>query len=207
MCLIIHKPAEVRIPEELISAAAVHNPDGWGVMGFAADGRTFVEKRAQVHVAEIADLLWQHRDAELALHLRRQTRGAGDLDNAHPFAFGDGLWLMHNGTLPLAPRVPGRSDSWHLAHDLLRPLAQRHPGIASDHGFLRVLELGLKPENKAAILDKHHRRIALLNREHGAELDGLWLSSTRWIDQARFPLALPPQPQERAHPPGRVHFL
>lgn len=207
MCLILYKPAEARIPEELLSAAAVHNPDGWGLMGFGTDGRLLLERRAAVHLPELVDLAWTHREAEFALHLRRQTRGGSGVENTHPFAIADGIYLMHNGTLPLAARVPGRSDTWHLASDILRPLAQRHPGVLSDRGFLRMMELGLRPENKLALLDRRLRRIVLLNREHGVELDGLWLSSTRWIDRERFPLTHAPQPQERSHAPERVHFL
>ena len=207
MCLIIYKPAEARIPEELLSAAAVHNPDGWGLMGFAFDGRFLLERRPRVHLPELIDVLWAHRNAELAVHLRRRTRGNAESDNVHPFQAGKDIYLMHNGTLPLAPRVPGRSDSWHLATDLLKPLSQRHPGLLGDHGFLRVLEIGLRPENKLALLDRAQRRISLLNRAHGVELEGLWLSSTRWIDGGRFPLSRAPQGQERSYAPIRMEFL
>lgn len=207
MCLIVHKPAGVPIPEELLSAAAVHNPDGWGLMGFASDGRLVLERRQRVNLAELVDVLWEHRDAELALHLRRRTRGDAELDNVHPFQVADGVWLMHNGTLPIEPRVPGRSDSWHLASDLLRPLSQRHPGLLSDLSFLRLMELSLTPANKLAILDRSHRCLSLLNRAHGAEFEGLWLSSTRWIDGVQLPLARAPQPQERSVSASKVHFL
>ncbi|HEX4895911.1 MAG TPA: class II glutamine amidotransferase [Solimonas sp.] len=206
MCLIIHKPADASIPEDLLAAAAAHNPDGWGLMGFAPDGRLLLERHATVDVAVVADTVRHWRDAEFVLHLRRQTRGGSGLENVHPFKILDGLYLVHNGTLKLDVRVPGRSDTWHFVHDLLRPLAQRHPGLLSDHGFLRILELGLKPENKLALLDQRLRRIVVVNREHGVELDGLWLSNTRWIDRARFPLSAAPQPQERGYTADEVQF-
>lgn len=207
MCLIVHKPAGLRIPHELLAAALTLNPDGWGLMGFAPDGQLLLERGAAIQPEALFDLERQHADAEYALHLRKQTRGSSGLENAHPFRVLDGLYLMHNGTLPIEPRVPGRSDSWHFTTDILRPLAQRHPGLLSDYAFVRLLELGLRPENKLALLDTRLRRIVLVNREHGAEFEGLWLSNTRWIDRARFPLARTPQPQERAWTPNELEFL
>lgn len=207
MCLIVHKPAGVPVPEDLIAAAAAHNPDGWGLMGFCAAGRLILQRSPTVNVREVVDTVRALPDAEFALHLRRQIRGGSGLDNVHPFKIVDGVHLMHNGTLPIGIRVPGRSDTWHLITDLLRPLAQRHTGLFSDHAFLRVLELGLRPENKVVLLDQRRKRIEILNREHGAECEGLWLSSTRWIDRTRFPLARPPQPQERQFVAAGLGFL
>lgn len=207
MCLIIHKPAGARIPDELLAAAAVHNPDGWGLMGFAANGRLLVQNHAHVDLDELLDAERAFEDAEIALHLRRRTRGGTDIDNVHPFKILPGYYFMHNGTLRIEAREVSRSDSWHFVSDVLRPLAQRHPRLLSDHAFLRVLEQGLKPHHKAALLDQRNRRIVVINREYGAEIDGLWLSSTRWIDGRLFPIATPPQPQVLAHRPQELHFL
>ncbi len=206
MCLIIHKPRGASIPDDLLRAALVHNADGLGLMGFERSGRSFVHKSATVSLDVLLDVERKYRDAEYALHLRRQTRGGSGEDNAHPFRVIEGVYLMHNGTLDLPARVPGRSDTWHFVHDVLRPLAMRHPGLLSDHGFARVLEFGLRAENKLVLLDRRLRRLVLINREHGAELDGLWLSSTRWIDRRLFPLVYPPQPQAHSHAPSDVRF-
>lgn len=206
MCLIIHKPAGLRIPQDLLRAAVRHNADGWGVMGFERSGRTFVRKEAVVDVDALLDVESQYRDAEFALHLRKQTRGGSGIENVHPFRVIHGIELMHNGTLDLQERVPGRSDTWHFVHEVLRPLAQRYAGLLSDHAFIKVLELGLQPQNKLALLDRAQRRIVLINRAHGAEFEGLWLSSTRWIDRGLFPLDHAPQPQARDYAAAEVNF-
>ncbi len=44
MCLILHKPAGASVPRELIDAAAAFNRDGWGLMGYAADGGLLLER-------------------------------------------------------------------------------------------------------------------------------------------------------------------
>jgi hypothetical protein len=90
---------------------------------------------------------------------------------------------------------------------VLRPLAQRHRPLFLDNAFHALLEVGLRPENKLALLDQSSGRIVLLNRAHGAELDGLWLSSTRWVDRRLLPLANAPQPQEQTFEPGALSFV
>lgn len=207
MCLIIHKPRGTPIPADLLEAAVSLNRDGWGLMGFSASGELLVERHAKVVLSEILAAEHRYRNAEYVLHLRKRTRGAANADNAHPFKIVEGVYLMHNGTLKLEPRVAGMSDSWHFVCDILRPLAQRREGVLLDNAFHRLLELALRPENKLALLDYPARRIVLLNQQHGAELDGLWLSSTRWIDRRLLPLATAPQPQERSYTPNELRFL
>jgi len=207
MCLIIHKPAGVEISPDLLAAAATHNAEGWGLMGFDDSGQLLLEKRAIVNVDELVEVERAHRDAEYVLHLRRQTKGGSGLDNVHPFKIIDGVWLMHNGTLKLETRVPGKSDTWHFVSDVLRPLAQRHPGLLSDYAFIQILEHGLKAENKLALLDQRLRRIVIVNRSHGVEVDSLWLSNTRWLDRDRYPLAQPLQPQERQYGALDLRFV
>lgn len=207
MCLIIHKPRGATIPADLLEAAVSLNRDGWGLMGFSAEGDLLLERHANVQLAEILAAERRYREAEYVLHLRKRTRGGANIDNAHPLKVAEGIYLMHNGTIRIDPRVPGMSDSWHFASDILRPLAQRRRGVLLDNAFHRLLEIALRPENKLALLDYPERRIVLINQAHGAELDGLWLSSTRWIDRRLLPLSITPQPQERSYRAADLHFF
>lgn len=206
MCLIIHKPAGCKIPHALLRAAVRFNADGWGLMGLRSDGSLLLERHAQTDLDALLKTERTHRRHDYCLHLRLRTRGASTPENAHPLKVSDRLYLMHNGTLKLNARVPGRSDSWHLATDLLRPLAATWPDLFSDPAFGHLLELGMQPENKLALLDTERRAFILINRQYGAELEGLWLSSTRWIDRRLFPLAGAPQPQERSYDPAALKF-
>ena len=206
MCVIVHKPRDARIPADLLEASLRLNADGWGLMGFDADGELVIERHAETDAKSIRAALDAHPEGDLVLHLRQRTRGSNDKVNAHPFKIADGLYLMHNGTLPLGGRVAGRSDTWHLVNDLLRPLHGRYAGLLADEAFLQLLELGLKPENKVVLLDAKNRGLAILNRAHGAEFDGLWRSNTRWIDRSHLPLADPPQPQQRSYRADRLNF-
>lgn len=208
MCLLIHKPAGLPIAADLLEAALSLNGDGCGLMGVRADGRLLLIRRPQIGLDELLALEAGLREAEYVLHLRKRTRGDTGAHNVQPFLVAGRTWLMHNGTLHGLPsEVPGRSDSWHFVQHLLRPLAQRRPGVLLDNAFLRLLELAVRPENKLALFDFSAQRFVLINQQYGAELDGLWLSSTRWIDHRLLPLADAPQPQERSFLPQEVHFL
>lgn len=207
MCLIIHKPAGLPIAHDLLEAALAFNQDGFGLMGFAPSGHFVLRREPTISLQDLFDAERQHREAELVLHLRLRTRGDAEEHNTHPFRVTDHAYLMHNGTLRLPTRVAGRSDTWHFVQDVLRPLAQRRSGVLFDPAFLQLVQMALRPENKVVLLDAAHRRIEILNREHGAELDGLWLSSTRWIDHRRLPLLHAPQPQERTYAATEVQFL
>jgi len=207
MCLIIHKPQGIEIPEDLLKAALALNRDGWGLMGLDTEGSVVLERHADSRLAPILDSLERHRDAELVLHLRQRTKGTESIENAHPFKLAERLYLMHNGTLPISQHIAGRSDTWHFVQDVLRPLHNNYVGLMADPAFLRVLELGIKPENKLALLDGRIGRIAILNRQHGAEFEGLWLSNTRWIDRRLLPLTHTPQPQMRTYSPDELHFV
>ena len=206
MCVIVHKPPEARIAADLVRAALALNNDGWGLMGFAADGKLIIERHAASEHASIAAALDKHADADLVLHLRQRTRGSNERDNAHPFKVAEHLYLMHNGTLPIHSRVAGKSDTWHFVHDILRPLHARHAALFDDPAFLTLLELGLKQENKVVLLDERAKSIAVLNRAHGVEFEGLWLSNTRWIDRSVLPLTDTPQPQQRSYAADKLHF-
>jgi len=159
-------------------------------MGFGTNGEIIIE-----------------RHAELCLHLRLRTRGDASTENIHPLKVTDRFHLMHNGTLRLPARVASRSDSWHLAMDLLRPLAAHWPNLPIHSSFQALVEAGLTPENKLVLLDAQAQRLIFFNRHHGAEFEGLWLSSTRWIDRRRLPLTDAPQPQQKTYSANELEFI
>lgn len=208
MCVIIHKPAGVAIPHGLLTASASLNRDGWGLMGFNAGGALLLERHAHVDPARLIETERRLRDAEYVLHLRMLTRGSTDAQNIHPLQVEDDSYLMHNGTLSgLETAQISRSDSWHFAAEVLRPLLQRNAGLLEQPAFQQLVEMALGADNKAVLLQRSTRRIHIFNRRFGAEIDGLWCSSTRWIDQRLYQLASAPQPQERSPALGSLHFI
>lgn len=207
MCLIIHKPAGVRIAHDLLRAAVRLNGDGWGLMGHDAQGRLLLERHHQIDLDRLLATESSLVNAEYALHLRRRTRGRVDLENTHPFEIDVGLFLMHNGTLRFDPGPAGDSDTRGFAERVLRPLARRYPGLLTDREFLHLLELNLTAQNKAVLYDATQRRFHVLNHDAGARFEGLWLSSIKWIDAAVMPLASGHDLQQRSYAAQEIAFL
>ena len=206
MCLIIHKPPGVAVPEELVRAAVRFNCDGWGAMGFNTAGRMLLRREEKTNAIDIEMFVAARVDEELVLHLRYRTRGAADLHNVQPFEVVPGLFLMHNGEVDLPRRVVARSDTWHLVTDVLRPLLLRHPDLALDHAFLGILERSLGVDNRVVLLSRQSRRIDILNAAQGTAFRGLWLSGTRWIDQDILEIPGARQPQRRSFHASGLRF-
>lgn len=207
MCLIIHKPAGVRIPHDLLLAASSLNADGWGLMGNDAGGHRLLQRHSQLDVGALLETEEELAHAEYALHLRRRTRGRIDLDNTHPFEIDEGVYLMHNGTLQFEEGPAGDSDTRSFAELVLRPLSRRYPGLLVDRKFLHLLELSLSPQNKVVLYDFPRRRFDFLNHRTGAQFEGLWLSSIKWIDAAVLPLSGGQGSQQRSYGAHEMRFL
>lgn len=206
MCLIIHKPAGISIPSVLIEAAVRFNSDGWGAMGFSAGGHLVMTRWKTTNASDIQQFADMRLDDELVLHLRYRTRGAADARNLQPFEIVPGLFLMHNGEVDVPRRLADRSDTWHLVNDHLRPLLERHRDLALDRGFLRIFEQSLGPTNRVVLLSRPARRIEILNAQQGTGYEGLWLSSTRWIDEQMLEIPGAAQPQRRSYEPTGLRF-
>lgn len=206
MCLIIHKPAGTPIPLKLVEAAVPFNSDGWGAMGFSAGGHLIMTRWKTTKASDIQQFADMRIDDELVLHLRYRTRGAADARNLQPFEIVPGLFLMHNGDVDVPRRLADRSDTWHLVNDHLRPLLERHRDLALDRGFLRIFEQSLGLSNRVVLLSRPARRIEILNAEQGTAYQGLWLSSTRWIDQEILEIPGAVQSQRRSYKPIGLRF-
>lgn len=206
MCLIIHKPAGTPIPAILIEAAVRFNSDGWGAMGFGVDGSAIITRWKTTQASDIAQFADLHIADELVLHLRYRTRGAADERNVQPFEIVPGLFLMHNGEIDVPRRLADRSDTWHLVTDLLRPLLQHYPDLALDRQFLHIFERSLGSSNRIVLMSRPDRSIDILNAAQGTHYQGLWLSSTRWIDHTVLEIPGAPQPQHRSYTATGLHF-
>jgi len=186
MCLLIHKPSAAAVPDALLDSAADYNPHGYGLMAFVDGGTLVVERRADTKKSELLALYREFRDYECVWHLRYRTSGAIDEPNTHPIRITPQLYLAHNGTVNLQRRDPQRSDTWHLVDDYLRPVLARRPELLHDEFFQELVTTWCGPHNKFVFMDGESHRTVIVNRAGGVEVEGLWLSNTRWFDASRF---------------------
>lgn len=186
MCLLIHKPAHVAIPPQLLDSAMEYNPHGFGIMTFGADRRLMVRRRSISRRTELHRLYAEFSTQECVIHLRYGTSGNVDCVNTHPIRITQDIYMAHNGTVNMSRREQERSDTWHLVHDYLRPILRRRPELLHDRFFHELMLTWCGPHNKFVFMDAASGKTVIVNRVRGFEVDGLWLSNTRWFDASQF---------------------
>lgn len=133
MCLLIVKPAGVKVPKGLCVRATRAHPDGWGV-AWARNGKAEAVKDASVSVEMQLSILDSITDSPAIVHWRYATHGAVCFDNAHPFGLPDGGFAAHNGTIP-GYGSRDRSDTAHFVDNILS-LYHGAEDIQSDAPYL-----------------------------------------------------------------------
>lgn len=184
MCLIIDRPEATPIDDAIISRAMAMNSHGWGIMR-AEDGvihivKGFGEKGFRKAYRKVGA-------APCVIHYRMATHGNRNIENCHPFAFGDGRYaLMHNGIIGTAPsHDKTMSDTWHFTEDVVAPILAHNPDLFGTPRLDNILAALAGEGNKLVILRRDGAKMRV-NGQEGTEQDGLWLSNTWSIAPPRI---------------------
>jgi len=188
MCLIIHKPKHASINLELLQSASQFNPDGFGLMAFSGHQKINIVRSQATHFEELKRAYKHFAKSECVIHLRLRTRGHVNTTNTHPFRITGSIYMAHNGTLDISCRIPGRSDSWHMANDLLKPILQRSPTVLHNKSFQSYIAQKIGSHNRMVFMDADQQKTIIINQSLGTEYQGVWLSNTKWFDAAQFGL-------------------
>lgn len=123
MCVIIVKPAGIRMPsKDTLKMAYLANPHG---CGFASTNHAF----KSLSYAEFLDRLAEVGDDEACIiHFRLATHGSIRRSNCHPFEKG-GIYFAHNGVLDIKPDGD-MTDSETAFLRIIHPVAKKY-GIGS----------------------------------------------------------------------------
>lgn len=186
MCLIIHKPKDAEVPDLLLRSASEFNPHGFGIMALSENHGLSVRRRSRTHITELWKLYAAYREQECVIHFRYRTRGDIDSGNTHPIRITRDIYMAHNGTLELDQHEHGRSDTWHLVNDYLRPILRHRPLTLYETAFHDLIKAWAGPSNKFVFMDSARNQTVIINRDYGFEIEGLWLSNTRWFDASKF---------------------
>lgn len=182
MCLIIYKPASIRITKELADDVFTKNKDGFGLIYHDAEAKTVNSFKILGTKEQIWEALQPFMDKELLMHWRMQTHGDIDLENCHPYELiPDGplpSYMMHNGILSTGNAADKtKSDTWHYIRDYLRPIVQANPEVLHTPAFQALVKNHIGNSNKFAIMDGRGE-VVIINREAGIEFEGMWFSNT-----------------------------
>jgi hypothetical protein len=205
VCLVIHKPAHARVPEQLLASAAQFNPHGFGIMTFGAERGVVLRRRARTRLPELKRLCREYAAEECVIHLRYRTHGSIELQNTQPMRVTSDISMVHNGTVALEPHSPERSDTWHLINDYLRPILRNRPETLYERSFESLIRTWAGTHNRFVFMDARRRRTVIINREAGVDWDDLWLSNARWFDATQFEWHR--QRHGPAEKPRRLTFL
>lgn len=180
MCLIIHKPAGISIPSDLIRTAWDDNPDGAGIMYHGDDGPKVykVLPRDWADPAQhIEKVLAELESREAGIHFRWRTHGPVDQSNTHPVPIpGTGGYLMHNGI------ISGLGDHYDTVRSIMSDTAfytlttlQNAPG-ADQKDFWEIVGQDVGSYNRMLIMDAAGRFLRV-NDKQWSMYKGLMLSN------------------------------
>jgi hypothetical protein len=203
MCVIIHRPAGLVLPVEVIEKAAHANQDGYG-LAVADRGKLEVVKvftNDDPPVDEILKRLDDAKDQEIVLHCRIATVGEKNFDNCHPFPVlnreehGLDLVLFHNGTFSYYRDAQNKhSDTYWLTKRVVSPLMQKiyeTEGVNewSSNDLLRATLGGIAVSSRIVMFDGNGTRLTI-NKKEGKEyeIDGQkWWASNDWFMTRHVP--------------------
>ena len=114
MCVIIVKPAGVKMPDSaIINAAYTANPHGCGMVSTNVHYKGLSLKSLKKHLKQVSD------DEPCIIHFRLATHGSIKTANCHPFHRGN-VWFAHNGILSIKP-VGDMTDSETAFQNIIYP--------------------------------------------------------------------------------------
>lgn len=127
MCLIIHKPADLRFDVNAVKSAAEIHSDGFGIM-WVEHGKVQCYKSADMTGLEDVVLsINEMTGVDVGLHLRYATHGSVRDDNCHPFINrGKRFGLMHNGVIRTVTTVGDETDSNAFCREVAFPALRKH---------------------------------------------------------------------------------
>lgn len=132
MCYIFVKQSNQKLSSDLvIGARHLGNRDGAGCM-YVEDGRVQIEKIMPKTDDDVRVFYEAHQHRAMAFHVRNQSLGPVNMENAHPFWVTNMDWghpmdiaMMHNGTVSGVQIDTDLCDTANIATHILRPLFAR----------------------------------------------------------------------------------
>ncbi len=174
MCLMITKPAGVKIKKAYLQEAFRRNSDGAGI-AVAMGEKVLVIKP----LWEFKDLWKVYEKFELhplLIHCRIKTHGSKCRDNTHPHQITKDLAMAHNGIIVKATTEGDESDTRAYIRSRIMPVLQEHGkwGVVSEEN-LKLYDSEIGSSKLAFMNSLGHFSYA--NKRAGHEHEGCWWSN------------------------------
>jgi hypothetical protein len=185
MCLIIHKLAGVKIPEENYEAGFDWNDDGFGIARIV-DNVIQVDK-GFAKFKKFYKWVESIEDDELLIHFRRASPGmVVNQENCHPFKYESKshpeyeFAMVHNGKLNWH-NTKEHSDTLCFAEGILWPTLEANPKYLEEFCNRSMLKMAIGTTNKMVILRLNKETgksdTTIINAEAGMNDLGCWFSN------------------------------
>lgn len=172
MCILVIKPAGVKLPaKNIIQNCYDNNPDGCGMM-WVEDGQVMIDKGLYDFETFYSKLL-QHEEGNLVFHCRIKTHGEISQENCHPFKITDEFALAHNGILSVKC-YEGKTDSESFGIDYMSHLKKED---LLNYKIWKILnEIVVHNGSKVAVMTNDDKIIAF-NKEGFIKENGVYFSN------------------------------
>jgi hypothetical protein len=191
MCIVIAKPAKIKLKREVYETCFTNNDDGAGIV-YVKDDQLVVKKGFFQFDEFYNTEIEPNEDLELLIHFRIASPGMViNAENCHPFSWDTPTFdkryqfaLVHNGRLEYDGDKT-RSDTAKFTDDVMKPHFDRDPFMLDNAVGLWMMERIINPlahnNNKVCVMrydtvDKKSD-LVIIGKKKGTEAMGCWFSN------------------------------
>ena len=180
MCVIVYKPAGIKIKTKTLKLCWEKNKDGGGLM-FPKGDRLVVIKgimKWEEYRAKITKINKTYclKDVPVVFHFRIKSVGTKTPENTHPFGINRRLGFCHNGTLmDIKTNKKDESDTAAFCRLILKRL----DGDVFSSVALRYLVQGFIKTDKMVFMNSLGN-VLIINEKSGVRRGGVWFSNDYW---------------------------
>lgn len=188
MCLAVYCPAGKIVPVDYLREAFKNNPHG---AGFSYIDEKFKIRRERF--MKFDDFLVAYEDAKkqygdsspFSIHFRYATHGKTDIDNVHPFMYGNDTSVIHNGIIDCLIPKKRMSDTASFVENYLANL----PHEWYDDPYLFDMVEQYCAGSKLVVLTTNPNAkysAYIVNERSGHWLDDVWYSNGSYCKTKPF---------------------
>lgn len=186
MCILIVKPYDKDIPENILENCFKHNKHGSGFAYVNTDDKGVNSIKIRKAMEFDKFLIQYKRATKLAplshfiIHFRIRTSGTIEEFNNHPFRISKDMVLGHNGIIsPMSGKLDGDENDTRA---FIRLILKNLPKDWQYNPAIKAMVEQYIGHSKLATLDNRNR-VVMFNESLGNVKDGVWYSNYSWKDR------------------------
>ena len=188
MCIIIWKPAGIKLLPDTISTSFTNNPDGAGFTYI--ENETLHTRRGFLTMESFREAYTPHETKAALLHFRIRTHGDYSEENCHPFEVTPNMVFAHNGTIHTMPVDKIKSDTAQfnelVVKNMVRVYGKR---LFFDPLFIPILESYVGWSRIVFLTNKGE--VSIISEKDGKWVDKCWFSNNSWQERVHQPYVFP----------------